>query len=81
MYIVGNGPHVIQTINVYFSEKNWNRLQKYIELYMNELENTNMIRERRSSRAARTRMERASLQNFGTLKKFLGMLDKHSKPC
>lgn len=64
IYSVGVGPHVVKTVNVYFSTKNIKRLQPFIDLYMQGATTANMIRDRRSTRIARTKARKAELASW-----------------
>lgn len=58
IYTVGRGPHVLEEMTVYLSEKNKQRLSTLIELFQEGLSQAGQIRDRISSRRAQGAMRR-----------------------
>lgn len=54
IWCVGRGPHVLETKTVYISNKNIDRLEKFIEILAKGCLAANAIRDRISTRRART---------------------------
>ena len=57
---VGGGPHVLQQITVYVTDKNLERTQKYYDHFNNGASSAGQIRDRISSRRAQGQVERAN---------------------
>lgn len=51
---VGKGPHVLATVTVWLSEKNFERLMKYVELWKKGMAKAGDTRDRISTRRANT---------------------------
>ncbi len=56
---VGRGPHVLQTVTVYLTTKNLDRLRKYVDLHQKGLAAAGGIRDRISTRRAQGQQYRA----------------------
>lgn len=57
---VGNGPHIVETIEVLLKRNRVPALQKYLDLYNKGMVDANTIRDRISTRRANTVMRRGS---------------------
>lgn len=56
---IGNGPHVTDTVTLYFTKDRAEALQQFQDLYVEGLKNANSVRDRRSSRIAQGQEMRA----------------------
>jgi len=61
---LGNGPHIKQEITVYVSNKRIKDLQYLVDLYNKGMEGANVCRDRRSTRAAQTRLRRSGFNSM-----------------
>lgn len=60
LYTVGSGPHVTAVVTVYLHPNNWDRLQKYADLWVKGMAEAGAIRDQISSRRMQGQMRRAS---------------------
>lgn len=59
-YRVGGGPHVQKKIEVYIKASNYERVSKFVELWLQGMEGSGAIRDRISSRRAQGQLHRAA---------------------